>query len=50
MSHKFHGRSSGRKKTEKRLKKLKQEHVRAHRQRKGRNALVDLFVKVDIVE
>lgn len=27
MSHKFHGRGSGKKKTEKRMKKLQEEHV-----------------------
>ena len=27
MSHKFHGRGSGKRKTEKRMKKLREEHV-----------------------
>ena len=35
MSHKFHGRGSGRKKTEKRMKKLRDEHVSTGDGRKG---------------
>lgn len=45
MSHKFHGRGSGKKKTEKRMKKLQEEHVSASSVR-CMHAPTDLLVEM----